>query len=180
MSNRPTLSTERLILRPFILDDAPRVQKLAGEKAIASTTLNIPHPYEDGMAEDWIETHAEAFEKGESLTFAIVLKQENVLIGAVGLDVNAAHDRAEMGYWIGAPYWSNGYASEAARAVLEYGFVERKLNRICASHLSRNPASGRVMQKIGMTHEASFRAHVKKWEKFEDLEVYGILKDEFK
>ncbi len=180
MSNRPTLSTERLILRPFHLGDAPRVQELAGEKAIASTTLNIPHPYEDGMAEDWIETHAEAFEKGESVTFAIVLKQENALIGAVGLDVNAAHDRAELGYWIGVPYWNNGYASEAARAVLEYGFVERKLNRIYASHLTRNPASGRVMRKIGMTHEASFREHVKKWGEFEDLEMYGILRDEFR
>ncbi len=179
MSNRPTLTTERLILRPFHLDDAPRVQELAGEKAIASTTLNIPHPYEDGMAEDWIGTHAEAFEKGESVTFAIILKQGNVLIGAIGMDLNDAHDRAEMGYWIGVPYWSNDYATEAARAVLEYGFIERKLNRIFASHLSRNPASGRVMQKIGMTHEASFRQHVKKWKKYEDLEVYGILKDEF-
>jgi ribosomal-protein-alanine N-acetyltransferase len=180
MSNRPTLTTEHLILRAFHLGDAPRVQELAGEKAIASTTLNIPHPYEDGMAEDWIETHTEAFEKSESVTFAIVLKQENALIGAVGLALNAAHDRAELGYWIGVPYWNNGYASEAARAVLEYGFVERKLNRIYASHLTRNPASGRVMRKIGMTHEASFREHVKKWGEYEDLEMYGILRDEFR
>lgn len=179
MPKRPTLQTDRLLLRPFKLDDAARVQELAGVKEIASTTLNIPHPYEDGMAEAWIETHAEAFEKGESITFAIVLKQENMLIGAIGLAVNPDHDRAELGYWIGKPYWSNGHATEAGRAVLEYGFTKRNLNRIYASHLSRNPASGKVMQKLNMRHEASYRQHVKKWGHYEDLEVYGILRDEF-
>ncbi len=180
MSMPPTLYTERLILRPFNPNDAARVQELTGEKAIASTTFNIPHPYEDGMAEAWIGTHTEAFEKGESVAFAIVLKHENILIGAVGLEMNTAHDRAEMGYWIGVPYWNNGYMTEAARAVLEYGFIERKLNRIYASHFSRNPASGKVMRKLHMTHEASFRKHIKKWDKYEDLEVHGILKNEFR
>ena len=61
---QPTLETERLILRPFDLSDGPRIQLLAGDESIASTTLNIPHPYEDGMAEEWIRTHQDEFEKG--------------------------------------------------------------------------------------------------------------------
>ncbi len=180
MPKRPTLQTDRLLLRPFTVEDAARVQELVGESEIASTTLNIPHPYEDGMAEAWIETHAEAFEQGKSAHFAIVLKQEKIIIGAIELGINATHDRAELGYWIGKPYWNNGYMTEAARAVLHYGFIERNLNRICASHFSRNPASGKVMQKLNMTHEASFRQHFKKWGEYEDLEMYGILRNEFK
>ena len=179
MPKRPTLQTDRLLLRPFSLDDAASVQQLAGKKEIASTTLNIPHPYEDGMAEAWIETHAEAFEKGEAITFAIVLMKENVLIGAIGLAINSTHDRGELGYWIGKTHWNHGYATEAAHAVLEHGFIQRKLNRITARHLSRNTASGKVMRNIHMTHEASFRQHVKKWGKYEDLEMYAILRDEY-
>jgi ribosomal-protein-alanine N-acetyltransferase len=176
---QPTLETERLILRPFHLSDAKRVQVLAGEKDIASTTLAIPHPYEDGMAEDWIATHPEAFEKGERVNFAIVLKSSDELIGAIGLTLHQDHVRAEQGYWVGKPYWNHGYCTEAAREVVRYGFEALSLNRIHAMHLSRNPASGEVMKKIGMKHEGKLRQHILKWGTFEDVELYGLMKSEF-
>lgn len=175
----PTIETERLVLRPFTLRDAPDVKRLAGDKAIASTTLNIPYPYEDGIAEKWIGTHREGFEKGESVHFAIVDRQQHCLIGAIGLTVNERFESAELGYWIGKPYWNNGYCTEAAEAVLEYGFETLGLNRIHASHFKRNLASGRVMQAIGMSNEGSLKQHIKKWDKFEDLEVYGIVKTDY-
>jgi len=180
MKEYPTLQTERLLLRPFAFSDAKRVQLLAGNEAIASTTLNIPHPYEDGMAEEWIGTHQNGFEKGELYNFAIEVRSSGNLTGAIGLVVNPRHVRAELGYWIGQPYWNQGYCTEAAREVVRYGFEELGLHRIHAMHLSRNPASGRVMKNIGMRHEGRHREHVKKWDKFEDLEIYGLLKDEFK
>ena len=179
MSTCPTLETERLILRPFVLSDAPEVQRLAGERDIASTTLNIPHPYEDGTAELWIGTHEASFEAGRIVTFAIVDRGTNALLGAIGLTINAEHDRAEMGYWLGKPYWGNGYCTEAAAAVLRFAFEELGLNRVYACHLTRNPASGRVMQKIGMRHEGRLRQHVKKWGQGEDLETYGVLREEY-
>jgi RimJ/RimL family protein N-acetyltransferase len=175
----PKLLTERLLLRPFTLDDAPAVQQLAGDHDIASNTLNIPHPYEDGMAEEWIGTHQEGFDRGELANFAIVRWQDNALIGAIGLGIHAAYGRAELGYWIGKPYWGQGYCTEAAEAMLDYGFAGLGLNRIYAQHMSRNPASGRVMAKIGMTHEGRLRQHVKRWDAFEDLETYGILRSEY-
>ncbi|NIS81560.1 MAG: GNAT family N-acetyltransferase [Anaerolineales bacterium] len=178
MTERLALQTKRLILRPFTLEDAHRVRLLAGDKDIASTTLNIPHPYEEGLAEEWISTHQERFEKGESVIFAIVLQKTGELIGAIGLEINPQHQRAEMGYWIGKPYWNNGYCTEAAKAVLRYGFDSLKLVRIQATHLKRNPASGRVMQKLGMMREGSLRKHVKKWGQYEDLEIYSILDDD--
>lgn len=178
MTERPTIRTKRLLLRPFTLDDAPVVQELAGERDIASNTLSIPHPYEDGMAEEWISTHQDRYVKGASVVFAIVLRADESLIGAMGLEISKDNDRAELGYWIGKPYWNMGYCTEAARAVIRYGFERLGLARIFASHLKRNPASGRVMQKVGMAHEGCLRRHVKKWGRYEDLELYGILKDE--
>ena len=83
-----------------------------------------------------------------------------------------------MGYWIGVPYWNKGYCSEAAKALIGYGFDELGLNRVFAEHMVRNPASGRVMEKAGMTYEGTLRQHVKKWDRYEDLKVYGILRTE--
>ncbi len=176
MSEQPTLHSTRLILRPFALSDAKDVQRLAGDRAIADTTLNIPHPYEDGTAEEWISTHQPRYESGELANFAVTLREEDALVGAIGLMITPRFDRAELGYWIGKPYWNNGYCTEAGRAVLRYGFQTLNLNRIHASHMTRNPASGRVMQKLGMVHEGTVKQHSKKWDVFEDLELYGIIK----
>lgn len=154
------------------------IKKLAGDKDIASNTLNIPHLYESGMAEEWINTHPEDYEKGERISFAMI--HEEKFIGAIGLhDINSAHQRAELGYWLGKPYWKNGFCSEAALAILRYGFQELGLNRIYALHFARNPASGRVMQKIGMKKEGVLRQSVRKWGIFEDQILYSILKSEF-
>jgi [ribosomal protein S5]-alanine N-acetyltransferase len=175
----PTINTDRLILRPFTLADAPEVQKHAGRFEIADTTLNMPHPYPDGAAESWIGTHQKTWELGSGLTLAMTLKDSGQVIGAIGLTINKDHCRAEMGYWTAVPHWKKGYCTEAARALLDYGFTELKLNRIYAFYLVRNPASGKVMQKIGMKHEGCQRQHIKKWDKFEDIAIYGILRSEY-
>jgi len=164
-------------LRPFSPDDAPALQKLVGDKEIASTTLNIPHPYEDGMAERWIETHEPNWVDGRLAVFAIVEPAAG-LVGAISLRIEHAHKRAEAGYWIGVPFWGRGYASEALVALIDFGFNHLGLNRIHASHLTRNPASGRVMVKAGMKYEGRRRQHFLKWEKFEDVELYGILRSD--
>lgn len=167
------------MLRPFTLDDAPRVRQLAGDARIADTTLRIPHPYPEGAAEEWIGTHAAAFGAGESAQFAVTLADSGELIGATGFEFSAAHNHAELGYWIGVAYWGKGYATEAGRALLEWGFRQRGVHRIHAHHFARNPASGRVMQKLGMRPEGCLRAHVRKNDRYEDCELYGILREEF-
>jgi RimJ/RimL family protein N-acetyltransferase len=180
MSQRPTLETERLILRPFDMKDAKDVQRLAGARDVASTTLNIPHPYEDGRAEDWISTHQGVFDEGKGIVFAITSKPDGALVGAISLmGINRRDLKAELGYWIGKPFWNQGFCTEAGRAVLEYGFKILGLNRIFARHLSRNPASGRVMEKLGMIYEGRRRQDTRKWDVFEDVEFYGILKSDW-
>jgi [ribosomal protein S5]-alanine N-acetyltransferase len=175
---QPILTTPRLRLRPFVLDDAPVVQRLAGAREVASTTQNIPHPYEDGMAQAWISSQVPAWERGELAAFAITTVVDG-LVGTISLRIQPAHQRAELGYWIGMAYWGRGYATEAGRAVLGFGFTALGLNRIYATHLTRNPASGRVMIKLGMRLEGCFRQHVVKWGRHEDLAQYAMLRADF-
>lgn len=175
----PTLTSERLLLRGMTLADAQDVQRLAGDRGIAATTALIPHPYPDGAAEQWIATHQPEFAAGKNATWAITLPQHPSLIGAVGLIFNQECDRAEIGYWIGAEYWSNGYMTEAAAVVLRYGFLQRNLKRIFAHHFHTNPASGKVMEKLGMKREGVLRSHYKKWGEYVDCVYYGILREEY-
>ncbi len=175
----PTLDTARLILRPFELRDAPRVQTLAGAREIAEMTGNIPHPYPDGAAEEWIGEHANEWRRGDAAIFAMVQCETNELIGAIGLTIHSQHRRAELGYWLGVPFWNQGYTTEAARAVLRFAFETLNLNRVHAAHFARNPASGRVMQKSGMTYEGTLRQHFLRWDRLEDLVYYGILESEW-
>ena len=181
MKQVPTLQTRRLILRPFHPSDAGDVQRLAGEKAIADTTRTIPHPYPEGAAETWIRSHSEGFASGALLSFAVTLRDREDLIGAISL-MNLAPDlrMMEMGFWIGTGYWNRGYCTEAGVAVLDYGFSDLKLNRIHGHCLKRNPASGRVMEKIGMVREGCLRQHMRKWDVLEDIVLYGILNSEWK
>lgn len=97
-------------------------------------------------------------------------------MGVVSLGLAMAHHRAELGYWIGKPYWGQGYMTEAARAVIEFGFQQLSLNRIVAYAMTKNPASSRVMEKNGMTYEGTFPQHVRKWDDYEDLVAYGIVR----
>ncbi len=179
MRTAPPLLTERLVLRSLTLQDAPDVQRLAGDRDIALMTVAIPHPYEDGMAEAWLRDSSEKFERDAALNFAITRRADKKLIGAIGLELEPEHQRGELGYWIGKPYWNLGYATEAAQAVVAYSFEVLKLNRIYAFHFTRNPASGRVLEKIGMRYEGCRRQHTKKWENFEDSIGYGILKADY-
>lgn len=176
MENQLTLATDRLLLRPFTLADAPLVQRLAGDYAVAAATL-LPYPYPDGLAEIWIASLREGAERGEIAAFAVTLAGEGNLIGSVRLRIDDSHARGELGFWIARSCWGRGYGTEAVRAVIEYGFLTLGLHRIYGMHFSRNPASGRVMEKCGMLHEGRLHEHIKRWEVFEDVEIWGIFRE---
>jgi RimJ/RimL family protein N-acetyltransferase len=180
MGCQPTLNTDRLILRPFTLADAPELQRLADAPEIAATTLHIPHPYSEKLAQTWIKGQPVLFENGDGVVFAVVLRREGQLIGCVGLTCDAANHSAELGYWIGVPYWDRGYATEAARMGVAFGFAYFGLHRIKSSYFASNPASGRVMEKIGMHYEGRRRDQLfKEGRGYEDVVEYGILCSDF-
>ena len=170
-----TLHTERLVLSPFAESDAEGVETLLNDKEIASNTKSVDYPYPKGDAIKCIRRQKEKWETGELFVFAIRQRSTGELVGAIGLDVNGADCNAELGYWVGRAFWNLGYCTEAARKVIEYGFDTVGLYRIVSHHMVRNPASGRVLEKIGMTREGLLRSHGRKWGVFEDIVVFGML-----
>jgi len=172
----PTLETARLRLRPYTEDDITELVPLINTPEVASTTLRIPHPYTEPDAVRFI---AGAQTEGK-IWLAVTLRSDGRQIGGVGLRVNEAHQHAELGYWLGAAYWGKGYATEAARAVVRYGFEELRLHRILASHFKHNEASGKILLKLGMRHEGCQREHLRKWDNFVDSELYGMLRREWR
>jgi ribosomal-protein-alanine N-acetyltransferase len=178
MTGPPVLMTARLALRPFEMSDAPDLQRLVGAPEVAYNTLRIPHPYPDGAAEEWISTHQQKFEERTEVVFAIALRETGELAGAIAIHP-MPFDKAEIGYWIGLPYWGRGYATEAVGAIIRYGFEVLSLNRVESNHFLRNPASGRVMEKNGMRYEGLMRQAVKKGNEYLDIKMYGILREEW-
>jgi RimJ/RimL family protein N-acetyltransferase len=180
MPELPRLVTERLVLRPFDVADGPVVERLAGAHEVADTTLTIPHPYPTGGGAQWIGTHAAAWERGSNLALAICDNTSTgELLGAISLHMSQAHSQGEIGYWIGVTSWGEGFATEAARAVIGYAFAELKFHRVQGRHFTRNAASGRVLQKLGMQHEGTHRDAYQRWDRFEDVAVYAVLAPEW-
>ena len=101
-------------------------------------------------------------------------------MGAVGLTLTPAHASAELGYWIASAAWGQGYATEAAAALCDYAFRVLGVHRIQARHFLHNPASWRVMQKLGMQREGVLRGAVRKEGRFEDLVLYAVLAEDWR
>lgn len=179
MKKLPTLKTPRLILRPFKMSDAAAIAALANDKDIATNTENLPFPYYEHHAIDWIRAHEYMYEDNHMLTLAITLAKKNTVIGAIGLEFTKSYNHAELGYWLGKPYWGCGYATEATKRLIHYGFMDLNLHRIHAMHLKKNPYSGKVLTKLGMQFEGTLREHILKWGDYLDVECYGILKSEY-
>jgi len=189
MPTQPELTTERLLLRLPREEDAERIAELLGEREVAATTLNIPNPYSLDDAAEWIGKCRAEVEAGKCFSAVICVRedgdgdqaasQSSHLIGSIGLHYDQRHNHGEIGYWIGKPYWGKGYASEAARAVIRHGFETAGLHKIYAHHMVHNPASGRILEKLGMQREGMLRSHIRKWDDYVDITLYGMLDTDY-
>jgi [ribosomal protein S5]-alanine N-acetyltransferase len=175
MTGETTLKTARLILRPYSDADIPELLPLVGSREVAATTLRIAHPYTEQDARAFLQL---AQQPGK-IWLAITLRNDGRQIGGIGLRVEEQHRHAELGYWLGVPYWGKGYATEAAREMVRHGFEDLNLHRIFASHFKHNPASGRILTKLGMRYEGCQREHLRKWDQYVDSELYGLLRQEW-
>lgn len=173
------LTTSRLLLRPPGLEDVPAIVKYANSKKIADFTLNVPHPYFEKDAVHFISAVLKSNERGEGSTFAIVLQDTREFIGCIGLKIEKKYNHAEMGYWLGEPFWNRGYVTEAIGAVLEHGFDKLHLHKIYAHHMEENAGSGKVMLKNGMKQEGVLKEHILKNGKYKTMILYGILASEY-
>lgn len=175
----PTLETQRLRLRPLDMSDAPQMQTLASDYTIAAMTLSTPHPYPEDAAQAFIASTKEQLETGVAYVFAIVPHTASALVGVVGIHPQPAHQRAELGYWMGSLYRGSGYMTEAVKRVMRFGFEDLRLNRIYAACYAENIASKRVMQKAGMVYEGRLRQHFIRFDTVHDAVYYGALRAEW-
>lgn len=178
MNPPPIFTTSRLVLRTVTEADLPAIFPLIQDSAVAATTLHIPSPCTKADLQAWFEQHQTAYEQGKCIRW-VVNTEEGTLVGMVKLAFRPEFESAEVGYWIGKPYWGRGYATEAARRVLEYGFEVRRLNRIEAHAMVQNGASFRIFDKLGMQPEGYHRQLIKKGGVFTDVRSYSVLRSEW-
>lgn len=138
-----SIRTPRLLLRSPVPADASRICWLAGDYDVASMTATIPYPYSEQQAAEWI---ASVLAREEGVVFAI--ERSGALIGCTGYRA-FGDDHAELGYWIGKPYWGMGYATEAVRALIIHAFETGGFDYLTVGHFSDNPASARIIAKFG-------------------------------
>ncbi len=136
------LETERLVLRAPQRADVKAIVRLVNDRRVAENTARIPHPYGIDDAERFIA--AVNRQDGEA-TFAVIHGGD--LIGVCG--VEPGDNAPEIGYWLGAPYWGRGYATEAVRAVIDHAFGAVGHDTLQAGARVGNPASRRVLEKCG-------------------------------
>lgn len=170
-----TMTTERLVLRLFQKSDAAAVTKLCNNYNIYKNTLYLPYPYAIEDALSWIKHHRKHFIANTSYEFAITDKESGELYGAIALTNNQQFNHGELAYWVGEEYWGNGYATEAAQAILQFAFEEKKYHKVFARYFRSNIASGRVIEKLGMKKEGVLIDHVRKENQYVDLVYYGII-----
>ncbi|SDP45930.1 Protein N-acetyltransferase, RimJ/RimL family [Litchfieldia salsa] len=173
-----TIKTDRLILRLFRESDAKKISILCNNYHLYKNTLYLPYPYSIDDALGWIKNHLSNYNDDRMYEFAVTDKETGELYGAIGLSHNKNAHNGEIGYWIGEEYWGNGYATEAAKGMVEFAFTKKKFHKVYARYFTTNTASGRVLEKIGMKQEGILREHVMKDKKYIDLVYYGIINHE--
>lgn len=155
METLPAVGTERLILRPLRPGDAPRMAELANDRGVAANLSTMPHPYGEAQARAFLAGCADA-DWAESARFAIEHREAG-FIGTLGFERKGAV-LPELGYWLGRPYWGQGYATEAARAALVWAHRDWGRKAVAAGHFADNPASGEVLMKAGFLYTGDVEA----------------------
>ncbi|HUJ58430.1 MAG TPA: GNAT family N-acetyltransferase [Kofleriaceae bacterium] len=177
----PSLATPRLVLRELRLDDARAVAERAGDRRVARYLIAVPSPYPVSLATRWLAGRIAWWSLGRGVTLAIARRESpDELLGTVSLRRFVRDRRAELGYWLGADAWNQGLATEAAGALVDFGFADMGLARIYAHVLEGNAASCRVLEKLGMANEGIRRRHIRKGRRLYDVAMYGLLYDEWR
>jgi RimJ/RimL family protein N-acetyltransferase len=171
--------TERLVLRRYTHDDIPDVLGFVSQPSLAGVTLNRIQATEEGVRKYIdLQNSYQPFEKDVVFELAVERKKDGKVIGLLGL-ICQDHGQGEIGWALGVEHRGQGYATEAARALMDYGFNSLGLHRIYADTSSENPASWRLMERLGMRREALLRGSVYEEGKWLDKYIYGMLADEW-
>jgi RimJ/RimL family protein N-acetyltransferase len=176
MSSFPSLETGRLLLRRFEMADAAITQKLLDDPEVVGNLIDKVLPYSLADAEALIKRSHQAFASGEAYVYAVVRKSNADLVGYCDIELKPGTRDGEIAYWIGRPYWWQGYATEAAKCLVQFGFETLGLERVYAYVLKRNRRSAHVLEKAGLSLEATREKSAYKDGVDEDVELYGLLR----
>jgi RimJ/RimL family protein N-acetyltransferase len=138
--------TERLLLRPGWMQDAPALFRAIADEGVIRNLASAPWPYTQADAEAFLATERDAHD-----ATALIFRRTDAapqLVGTIGIGRRPNGER-ELGYFIARPFWGRGYATEAGRAVLAFARDSLRLPKVHAGHFLDNPASGRVLEKLG-------------------------------
>lgn len=171
----PTLITDRLVLNQPVLSDVEDIENVLKDEIYYRNTINIPKPYTKESAIYWVNLARELFESGNGLILAIRTSANGKIIGGIGLGIDSKFNKAELGYWLHQDFWNKGFATEAVKAVIKFGFEELKLKRIFSTHFDFNIASGKVMENAGMKKEGVMECFTKKDGQYQNHVLYAII-----
>ena len=173
------VETPRLVLRPFVREDAQAMFDNWASDPAVTKFLSWPTYRSVEDAHSILNVWLESYEKPDFYQWAIVLKELNQPIGSIGV-VNSDDrvDMVEIGYCIGRNWWGRGIMPEALSAVMVYLFDEVGMQRIEAGHDPDNPASGAVLRKCGLEYEGTLRRRIRSNRGITDVAWYSILKEE--
>lgn len=149
VANPVILKTERLLLRPPLPDDAESIARYIGERDIAWNLGRAPYPYRLSDAEEWLTRIPKGWAEDTAYVF-LITGQDNSVMGCVGLDLKPL-DVWEIGYWVAKPWWGQGLVTEAATAIMAWAENTMQIDKFASGHFVDNPASGRVLEKLGFT-----------------------------
>lgn len=170
------LTTPRLVLRAVTEADAPRIEECCSHREMARMMLRVPHPYPPGAALEFVQGARRRWEKGEGYTFVGQERSIGLIVVCAGLEMAPEHQHAELGYWVAMDHWGRGFATEAGGAVVQFAFELLGLHRVHAGYYSHNPASGRVLEKLGFRYEGMRPGHIRRLDQFVDLALVGMLR----
>ncbi|WP_460137062.1 GNAT family N-acetyltransferase [Pseudomonas sp. S1_E04] len=178
-SELPHLSTPRLLLRALEKHQAETLCRLANGPKIADNTASVPSPYTLQTALDFIDGLQEKFRTVGVLSLGMHRRDNGELMGVVSLRINAAHRYGHLGGWVAASERNQGFAAEAASALMDHGFAELGLHRVGSQCFSRNKESARVMEKIGLRYEGCLRGAFLKNGVHEDMLVFATVREDW-
>lgn len=175
----PTLETKRLVLRMIGRGDACDMHDYSSREDVTRYLLWSPHP-SLAYTRGYIRAVCKHYRAGDYHDWAIVSKEDSHMIGTIGFTrIDTQNRVGEIGYVINPRYAGHGFATEAGRLVLKFGFEKLGLNRIEARYMVENTASRRVMEKIGMTYEGTARSLMFVKGKYRDISICAITRDDY-
>lgn len=176
----PQLETPRLILREIVPDDVDAIFRIRGDFEVTKYNTGAAYQRRE-QAADLIAAMAHAYREHVEVRWGITLKGDDTLIGMCGFNYWIRHDsRASIGYDLGRACWGQGIMTEAIRAVIAFGFERMNLNRIEADADARNPASARVLEKVGFVQEGLQREQFYEDGAYHDLRLFALLRRDYK